>query len=165
MTANLTLIPFDLPGNVYRAPMPFGPFDVGVSTLNEMRQAEVSHVFTLVEEFEWRTHANCDLRACYQKAGIKMIHLPIVDFEAPKNTKAYLTAVRQAQDLVQQGNHIAVHCFAGIGRTGTFLAGLARLHFGWSGDRAIKWVRRFVPNALENERQVGFIREISFPKH
>lgn len=163
MTTNLTLIPFGLPGKAYRAPMPFGPFDTGVSTLNEMRQAGVSCVFTLVEAFEWQRYANCDLPMCYQNAGIEMIHLPIVDFEAPPDVKAYLEAVSQALALCKQGNSIAVHCFAGIGRTGTFLAGMARLHFGWQGEQAVDWVRQFVPNALENHVQVEFIQALSLP--
>jgi hypothetical protein len=33
---NLTLIPFDLPGKIYRSPLPNGSFYYGSSTLNEM---------------------------------------------------------------------------------------------------------------------------------
>ena len=112
MPINLTLIPFDLAGKVYRAPMPFGPYDNGVSTLNEMREARVQRVFTLVEEFEWAKHSSISLPLAYEKAEIRMIHFPITDFEAPKEREPYLAAVRQALDLVKNGENIAVHCMA-----------------------------------------------------
>jgi len=160
MPKNLTLIPFDLTGKVYRAPMPFGPFDNGVSTLNEMREARVQRVFTLVEEFEWAKHSSISLPLAYEKAEIRMIHFPITDFEAPKEREPYLAAVRQALELIKNGENIAVHCMAGIGRTGTFLAGMARLHYGWDANEAILWLRQFVPNALENEKQIAFMQKL-----
>ena len=158
MPKNLTLIPFSLPGKIYRAPMPFGSFDEGVSTMNEMIKAGVTTVFTLVETFEWEKYANCDLQACYQKAGIKMIHYPITDFEAPQDPQVFLAFVQQAVDLLKQGEILAVHCFAGIGRTGTFLAGMARYHFGYGAEEAIQWIRQYIPNALENEKQTAFMK-------
>ncbi len=160
MNQNLTNIPFNLPGAVYRAPMPFGPFDHGVSTLNEMINANVKSVFTLVEGFEWQDYANCDLPGCYRKAEIKMIHFPVEDFSVPQDQRAFLDVVREGLDLMQSGQTIAVHCLAGIGRTGTFLAVMARLHYGWDGKKAIQWVRQYIPSALENEQQVAFLKNL-----
>ena len=42
---NLTLLPFNLPGKVFRTPMPFGEFDFGRTTIQEMNQLQVVKVF------------------------------------------------------------------------------------------------------------------------
>lgn len=46
-----------------------------------------------------------------------------------------------------------IHCSAGVGRTGLFAACLARKILDLSGVDAIKWVRRFIPMAVETSEQ------------
>lgn len=58
---NLTLIPFDLPGKIYRSPLPNGSFYYGSTTLNEMQINGIKRVITLVEESEWWHRAGFDL--------------------------------------------------------------------------------------------------------
>lgn len=64
-------------------------------------------------------------------------------------------AVDQAMKLAREGKSIAVHCSAGIGRTGLFLAELAKRAVGLDGERALYWVRLYVPGAVETEGQRG----------
>jgi len=154
---NLTLIPFNLPGKVYRAPMPFGKFDYGKTTLHEMQSLQILEVITLVEEFEWHEKAGCDLREKYQLSGITMEHMPVVDFNAPQDPAPYRKSILKALDFAKNGRNISVHCNAGLGRTGTFLAVMAIEHFGWSPLDAILWIRQFIPGAVENETQFSFV--------
>jgi hypothetical protein len=42
---------------------------------------------------------------------------------------------------------------AGLGRTGLFLASLAKRALGLSGAEAIQWVRQSLPHALKTPKQ------------
>ena len=46
-----------------------------------------------------------------------------------------------------------IHCSDWVGRTGLFVACLTRRILGLSGEDAIRWVRRFIPGAVETPEQ------------
>ena len=154
---NLTLIPFGLQGKIYRSPMPQGSFDYGLTTVDEMRTAGISKVVVLVEEFEWWQRANVDLLAIYKQHGIGMLHYPVKDFGIPDDLDSYLGMVQKVVSLACVGDNIAIHCFAGIGRTGTFLTAMAVEVFGWCPLEAVFWIRQFILGAVENEGQLEFV--------
>jgi hypothetical protein len=41
---NLIEIPFGLTGKIYRSPMPYGAFDIGMTTIDEMKKVGITKV-------------------------------------------------------------------------------------------------------------------------
>ncbi len=162
MTDNLQLlteIPFDLPGKIYRSPMPFGPYDRTSQVWQLYQQNDVNLVVVLVERQEYLFHAQRDLPNFYQDNEVSVIHLPIPDFQVPDDEGAIHTAIENFVVHAQASENGAVHCMAGIGRTGIFLACVAKHHLNLDGTEAIDWVRQYIPTALENEDQEQFVLE------
>lgn len=81
--------------------------DVLVSLLTE---EEVSY-FDLEAEPE-----NC------QACGIEYISFPIIDRETPESETITLEFVQRLAELVKAGKGVAIHCFAGIGRSSLIAA-------------------------------------------
>ena len=153
----LTELPFELPGKVYRSPMPFGPYD----RLNQVwplyQDNGIRQVVVLVEKQEYLVQAQRDLPAFYTAEGLRAVHYPIPDFQVPDSQDGLGAAVDDMLSQAQNGENIAVHCLAGVGRTGIFLACMAKRHFDLVGQEAITWVRQFIPDALENPKQEQFV--------
>jgi protein-tyrosine phosphatase len=81
-----------------------------------------------------------------------VLSLPILDVGVP--TKDDLErAVMKTITYAQAGHNIVVHCSAGIGRTGLFMASVAKQVLGLSGSEALQWVRHFIPRAVETAEQ------------
>lgn len=89
-------------------------------------------------------------------AGLKNIHLPIFDREAPSMSQAYML-VRRMQKLIDAGEVLVVHCKAGIGRTGTILAAWLIREGGLSAREAIGRLRRINPAYVQTEVQEQFL--------
>jgi atypical dual specificity phosphatase len=91
------------------------------------------------------------------KVGILTGHIPIVDFTAPT-----LQQVEQAVTMIHfcldRNMPVAVHCIAGLGRTGTILA-CYLVGEGVSANEAITIIRRWRPGSIETLDQEAAIHE------
>lgn len=149
---SLTELPFGLPGRVFRSPMPFGPYDLHGAVYDQWCEAQIAVVVLLASDAECLHKTGRNLRALYLKEGFQVLYLAIPDFSVPIRDDLE-QAVQQTMTYAQAGRHIVVHCSAGIGRTGLFMAYLAKRCLGLSGAEALQWVRRFIPYAVETPAQ------------
>jgi len=154
----MTELDFDTPGRVYRSPMPFGPYDVEHTLIQAYASAAISAVVVLAEAEECLRKTGRDLLADYREQGLGVIHCPIPDYAIPKR-QPFEQALLAVAERARLGQHTVVHCSAGIGRTGLFMACLAHHLLGLDGDAAIDWVRQAIPTAIETEEQKQFARE------
>lgn len=94
--------------------------------------------------------------------GIICANVPIPDMHAP--TLAVAEAFCRDTDYwLNEGAVIAIHCRAGLGRTGTLLAA----YWLWSGGgkysaiKAIEYIRRLESGMIQSQVQVDFLSEFA----
>lgn len=154
---SLIELPLGLSGTLYRSPMPFGPYDPMEEVWPAYQREDVDLVVVLVEPQEYLVHAGGDLPALYRQAGLDVIHFPIPDFSTPSDEDAFDETLDRLETALREGRKVAVHCLAGVGRTGIVAACLARRVLDLSGEQAITWVREHIPGALESRGQEKFV--------
>ena len=105
----------------------------------------------MVTEDEIRRKCKRNLMAAYRKAGIQVAHNPVADLTAPK--------VRQLEEIVEAAaewlhtERIAVHCNAGVGRTGVVVGCLAARMLHLRGEQALDFVHQHMHVNLTNEQK------------
>jgi atypical dual specificity phosphatase len=92
-------------------------------------------------------------------AGLLLMHVPVEDMEAPTQVQLdrCISAIERA-NAREMG--VAVHCGAGLGRTGVILAAYF-VAKGMSAQNAIGKVRRMRPGSIETDEQADAVVEFA----
>ena len=138
--------------------MPFSGYDPAGRTLEAFRSENVRVVVVLVGAQECETLTGRDLYAVYRDEGLEVIALPIPDFGVT-DVPRVRAVVSSVLDHLRHGRHVAVHCHAGKGRAGVIIACVARDVLGLGGQEVIRWLRRYVPGAVETPVQFQLVME------
>jgi len=88
--------------------------------------------------------------------GITSLHITIRDFHAP-SLQQLNQFVAAARETISNGSRVGVHCWAGLGRTGTFLAAYL-IAAGQSPDVAIAAIRNQRPGSIETRAQEDVLK-------
>ena len=116
--------------------------------LERLRQCGITTLITLTER---------DLpQDALQRHGLKNLHLPIRDREPPTVAQIQML-LKRMEVLVQRGEVLAVHCLAGIGRTGTVLAAWL-VREGLTATEALRRVRLIDPQYVQSTEQETFLQ-------
>lgn len=85
------------------------------------------------------------------------IHLPIRDFSVPEDDASVAVALRCALDAALRGEDVYVGCMGGFGRTGLFMALLAKV----AGEpRPVEFVRKnYTARAVETKQQYRYVMD------
>ncbi|CAA9562371.1 MAG: hypothetical protein AVDCRST_MAG18-1195 [uncultured Thermomicrobiales bacterium] len=92
-----------------------------------------------------------------RRAGLIAAHLPVADFTAPTLAQV-ATAIATIDDFRSRGLPVAVHCAAGLGRTGTILA-CHLVSTGMAAPEAIAAIRAQRPGSIETVAQEALVGE------
>jgi atypical dual specificity phosphatase len=116
-----------------------------------LREHGVQLLLSLCEEPPRRDWVN--------DAGLLVYHVPVEDMEAPTQEQLdrCVSAIERAHG---QNMGVAVHCSAGLGRTGTILAAWFVTQ-GLSAPNAIARVRRLRPGSVETDEQERAVEEFA----
>lgn len=95
----------------------------------------------------------------YRSANLAFLLMPIPDGGVPSVEQA-MEVVAFIESQRAGGRCVAVHCEAGLGRTGTVLAAYL-ISQGTSAEEAIRRIREIEPAAIENPRQLQFLRDFA----
>lgn len=92
------------------------------------------------------------------RARLSNLHMPIFDREAPSIGQTHMLLVRM-QRMIDAGETLAVHCKAGLGRTGTILAAWMIREGGLSAKNSMERLRRIERGYIQSESQENFLLE------
>ncbi len=142
------------PGALGGTPRP-GVVDEVEYDLDALRRVGVTILVTLeMERFP---------EAALEPFGLRGLFFPFKDMSAP-TVEAALAHCRQIEGLLAAGEVIALHCRAGLGRTGTMI--VAQLIYeGQSALEALELGRRIEPRWVQSTEQVEFLERFARAVH
>jgi ADP-ribosyl-[dinitrogen reductase] hydrolase len=116
-------------------------------------------LLSLVEPAEFARLGVPQLPDVMAQHRIQWLHVPVTDMGTPDaaSRAAWAQAGPAIDALLARGGRLAIHCAAGLGRTGTIAAALL-VRTGVEPDDAIARIRAARPGTLETAAQEAFVR-------
>lgn len=137
----------NLPGNSFN-----NTFGL-IQDLLKLKQLGVTTIVSVIEELPKGFKEQCN------SIGLESLWFPIQDYDIPTDINKYREFIENIITKMKSGNVVVtVHCKMGIGRTGTTLACIIGLLNNLTSNNAIKFVRYFRSNSIENQKQIKFIQ-------
>jgi len=126
------------------------------------RDHGLAHLVCLVEAHELECLGIADLLERAEAEGLGTLHAPMPDGGTPESPEAMATLVAHILGWLEAGEGVFLHCWAGLGRTGT-VASCCLIARGRSASEALALVRQVRPGSVESQAQEAFLR--SFEAH
>lgn len=122
----------------------------------ELRRQGVDHVVSLLDVDEQFEVGLADEEVLCIKNGMRYTSFPITDREVPYRADALALAATLCSDI-NSGEHVVIHCRAGVGRAG-IIASAVLIQAGYSSGEAIhavSWARGgLVPDTEEQKNWI-----------
>lgn len=117
---------------------------------------------TTREEMEARGAATLPIELA--GAGIGWAHFPISDFEtpAPEQNARWSALSGRIHAVLAEGGRVALHCRAGLGRTGMVALRLM-IEAGEDPEAALERLREQRPGSVETEAQAAWAKQGPVP--
>jgi protein-tyrosine phosphatase len=118
----LVQLPESTPGKLYLSAMPgyYSSFEEDARLISDF---DISQVFCLATFPEIKMKAPEYATAIRADAlPWQWLGFPVEDYDAPDDRVRFLEMARSIADRLRDGEHLLIHCAAGIGRTGMLAA-------------------------------------------
>lgn len=132
-----------------------------LADIEELQAWGATGVVSFIEAHEFRMNNVEDIPNLLKEAGIWWLHLPIIDMEITdqKFEDEWAVEGERIRHALRIGERVALHCYAGLGRTGMIGARLL-VEMGMDNERAIDAVRKPNSRRIQTKRQSMFVQEI-----
>ncbi|MGC1497655.1 MAG: tyrosine-protein phosphatase [Sulfitobacter sp.] len=155
MSPEIYLISDNLPGSLFIMPCPSG--DHLSRDIKAYRARGVDVVVSMLDVDEAAELGLSDEADACERVGIAFIHSPIADFGLPDRS-VFMRLVTQIAQMLKDGKAVAVHCRAGIGRSGMVTSG-ALIALGVDAQSAVARITaargHVIPDTVEQGRFIA----------
>ena len=145
-------IPLEVKGRLFVSPMPFGPYDPGNALLKIYKKQKIQFVVMLVTDVELARKAKKNVIKIYEENSIEPIRFPIADYTSPE-LHEFSKVVDQVVGYLKAGANVAVHCNAGVGRTGVMTGSIVRDLLGLDAEEARNYIRQYMQTNMTDEQR------------
>ncbi len=129
--------------------------------LAEIEAWGATGILCLVEPHELKMNKVENLPRIVQSAGMWWRHLPIIDMDIPNQDfeDAWAVEGERIRHALRIGERVAIHCYAGLGRTGMIAARIL-VELGLEPKQAVIAVRQDNWRRIQTRGQLNFVRSL-----